>query len=207
MKKLGFMKNLSKFRLKQRDLAIIVALLCIAAAASWWQFMRQPSMERIATLKTEIEKVEKDIEVANRAKRELPSLRTEIADLEQERIAFLRELPLENEVAQLVGRLRVAAANSNVLLTQVGSGAGLSESVQGVRPLGFNVSTTGKYPDTLAFLGQLESFQRFTKISQVGFQVDQEGTADPQLNTSYDFVVYAFVGNDPGPGDGDSDDR
>lgn len=190
-----------KFRLKQRDLAIIIALLCIAAIAGWWQFMRQPSMERISTLKTEIVKVEQDIDVANRAKRELPSLRTEIEELELERIAFLRELPTENEVAQLVGRLRNAATSSDVLLTQVGTGAGINESIQGVRPLGFNVSTLGKYPNTLSFLRQLESFQRFTKITQVGFSVDEKGIANPGLSTTYDFVVYAFVGNDPGPGD------
>lgn len=190
-----------KFKLKQRDLAIIIALLCIAAVAGWWQFMRQPSMERISTLKTEITKVEKDIDIANRAKRELPSLRTEIEGLEEERIAFLRELPTENEVAQLVGRLRDAAVNSDVLLTQVGTGGNINDSVQGVRPLGFNVSTLGKYPNTLSFLRQLESFQRFTKITQVGFSVDEQGTANPGLNTSYDFTVYAFVGNDPGPGE------
>ena len=199
MKQLSFLKNI-KFKLKQRDLALIVLILCVAAGFGWWKFMRQPSMERIATLKTEISKVEKDIEVANRAKRELPGLRTEIEGLEQERIAFLRELPTENEVAQLVGRLRVAAVNSEVLLTQVGTGAGLNESVQGVRPLGFNVSTLGKYPNTLSFLRQLESFQRFTKITEVGFSVDSQGAANPELSTSYDFVVYAFTGADPGPG-------
>ena len=83
MKQLSFLKDL-KFRLKQRDLAIIIALLCVAAVAAWWQFMRQPSMERISTLNTEIEKVEKDIAIAERAKRELPALRTEIEALEEE---------------------------------------------------------------------------------------------------------------------------
>ncbi len=199
MKQLGFLKNI-KFKLKQRDLAIIIALLCIAAVASWWQFMRQPSMDRIANLKTEIVSIEKDIDVANRAKRELPSLRTEIEELEQERVAFLRELPTENEVAQLVGRLRTAAASSDVLMTQVGTGANINESIQGVRPLAFNVSTLGKYPNTLAFLRQLESFQRFTKITQVGFSVDNQGDANPELSTGYDFIVYAFVGRDPGAG-------
>jgi len=200
MKQLGFLKNI-KFRLKQRDLAIIIAILCIAAAAAWWQFMRQPSMERISTLKTEITAIEKDIGVAKRAKLELPGLREEIEELEQERIAFLRELPTENEVAQLVSRLRLAALDTDVLLTQVGSGTGIKDSVQGVRPLGFSVATLGHYPNTLGFLRQLESFQRFTKITQVGFSVDEQGIANPRLNTNYDFVVYAFVGNDPGAGE------
>jgi len=201
MNRLGFLKNL-KFRLKQRDLAIIIIILCIAAAAAWWQFMRQPSMERISDLKIEIEKVEKDIEVANRAKRELPRLRAEIEELEGERIAFLRELPTENEVAQLVSRLRMAAVNSDVLLTQVGTSAvNSNDTIQGIRPLPFSVSTLGHYPNTLAFLRQLESFQRFTKITEVGFSIDEQGIANPKLGTSYDFVVYAFVGNDPGPGD------
>lgn len=199
MKQLSFLKNF-KFKLKQRDLAIIIALLCIAAVGAWWQFMRQPSMDRITNLKTEITKVENDIEVANRAKRELPALREEISGLELERIAFLRELPTENEVAQLVGRLRMAAATSDVLLTQVGSGTGIRESVQGVRPLAFNVATLGKYPNTLSFLRQLESFQRFTKIVQVGFSVDEQGVGNPNLGTNYDFVVYTFVGDDPGAG-------
>ncbi len=200
LSRLSFLENI-KFKLKQRDIAIIVTILCIALAAAWWQFVRTPSMQRIATLNTEIEKVEKDIGIAKRAQRELPTLREEISELEQERIAFLRELPTENEVAQLVGRLRSAAADADVLLTQVSSGRGSNESVQGVRPLGFTVSTLGKYPNTLFFLRQLESFQRFTKISQVGFSVDEQGTANPNLSTAYDFVVYAFVGNDPGAGE------
>jgi len=205
MKQLSFLKNI-KFRLKQRDLAIIIAVLCMVAVGAWWQFMRQPSQQRITTLKDDIVKVEKDIEVANRAKRELPNLREQIAGLEAERVAFLQELPTENEVAQLVSRLRIAAINSNVLMTQVGSAtSNNTDGVQGVRPLPFSVSTSGNYPSTLTFLRQLESFQRFTKIRQVDFAVDDDGIADPKLNTNYDFVVYAFVGNDPGPGDGDSE--
>ncbi|MEZ4631855.1 MAG: type 4a pilus biogenesis protein PilO [Deinococcales bacterium] len=196
--KLNFLAALKK--LKQRDIALILIVLSVLAAVAWWFYMYQPTQERIEGLKNDIIRLEADIQKAERAKRSLPQLQAEVDKLEAERLAFLAELPKENEVAQLLDRLREAARVADVTLSEVTSRGPERDEIQGVRPLGFNVMTQGHYMNTVSFLQALEAFKRFTKIREVGFSLTEEGILDPLLDTDYNFTVYTFTGDDPGPG-------
>ena len=50
------------------------------------------------------------------------------------------------------------------------------------------------------FLGKLEALQRFTKIHQVGLNVQGNATSNPDLKASFNFTVYVYTGKDPGAG-------
>lgn len=190
--------NFSLRKLKQRDIAIIFVVLSIGAAVLWYFYMYQPTQDQIATLESDIQLVDQQIQRGEAARRNLPDLRLAVAELEQDRREFLAQLPRESEIAALIEQLRVSATDSDVIIETFSQGGGQNENIADVRPIGFNVATSGTFPETMAFLGILEGLQRFTKINQVTLNVSEQNMDNPPLNGNYNFTVYVFTGNDPG---------
>lgn len=183
-------------RLKQRDWAIIFIVLSVVGAGLWYWLMYRPTQDRIAELEAEISRLDTQIERGEAARRNLPALRLAVAELEQDRREFLSQLPNESEVADYIDTLRLSAADADVIVNSLGQGGG-GENIQDVRPIGFNLATSGTFAETMAFLATLEELQRFTKINQVSLSVSEQ-VDDPALNANYGFTVYVFTGEDPG---------
>jgi type IV pilus assembly protein PilO len=185
-------------KLRQRDIAMIVMALTVLAAGLWWYYLYQPAQARVAQLEAEIERLDREIARGEAARRNLPELRLAVDAAERDRLAFLAELPRESEVAELLDELRFSAEAAGVRLDSISQGSAQIEAVQGVRPLGFTVNTSGVYADTLNFLANLETLQRFAKIRQVSLSLQSDDSSNPNLNASYTFTVYVFTGSDPG---------
>lgn len=190
--------NFDLRNLRQRDIALIAIALTLLAAGLWYFYMYRPTLEKARDLESEITTLEVQVQRGEAAQRNLPILREEVAQLEREREVFLSQLPRESEVAALLDELRISAADSNVLLESIAQGS-VNEAIQNVRPIGFTLSTTGNYGETMNFLQSLQELQRFTKIRQIGFSVNSdEGGSDPSLGSNFAFTIYVFTGNDPG---------
>ncbi len=183
--------------LRQRDIAIIVVVLSVVAAALWYFYMYQPSQERIAALETDILRLETEIRRGEDARRNLPDLRLAVALLEEERRVFLSQLPRESEVAALIDALRVSAEGAGVTIRSFAQGTAQS-NVGDVRAIGFSVSADGTFVESMGFIDLLENLQRFTKLDTVGLSATSNESDDPGLNTSVGFTVYVFTGADPG---------
>ncbi len=192
-------RSFSLRNLRQRDIALIVIVLTIVATVLWWFYMYSPSQNRITELQNDISQLDIQIQRGEAARRNLPELRLAVAQLEQDRLEFLARLPNENEVAELLDELRVAASDADVTFESVArTSGGREDEIQGVRPLGFTVSTSGNFVNTMNFMQTMETLQRFTKISQVGLSIEDQESRDPVLGATYAFTVYVFTGDDPG---------
>jgi len=168
--------NFSLRNLRQRDWAIIFIVLSILAGVLWYFYMYKPTQEQITVLEDDIARLDIEIRRGEDARRNLPDLRLAVAQLEEDRRVFLAELPRESDVAGLIDQLRI----------------------QDVRPIGFSVATQGTFGDTMTFLSRLEELQRFTKIQQVGLNLEDNTSTDPTINATYAFTVYVYTGADPG---------
>jgi Tfp pilus assembly protein PilO len=189
--------RLSLRNLRQRDIALILVVLTIVGSVLWYFYLYAPSQERIAELESTIVQLDADIRRGEDARRNLPELRLAVALLEEERRVFLSQLPLESEVAALIDSLRASAASSGLLLSSLGQ-SGAPTTVQNVRAIGFNVTGSGGFGDTMGFVDELSSLQRFTKIGTISLTTSADDTDDPGLGLSLGFTVYVFTGNDPG---------
>lgn len=190
--------NFDLRNLRQRDIAIACIVLTVLAAILWYFYMYRPTQERARDLESQITTLTVQVQRGEAARRNLPTLREEVAQLEREREIFLSQLPRESEVAALLDQLRLSAASAGVVVDGIGQ-TGVSEPIQDVRPIGFTVNTGGSYARTMAFLRSLEDLQRFTKIRQIGLSVPTEASGeDPELDSTFAFTVYVFTGTDPG---------
>jgi len=192
--------NLSNFRLRdlrQRDIALFFIVVTLLIAIVWLFYLYRPAQTRISQLESDIDQLDVQIELGETARRNLPNLRLEVAQLEQERLEFLAELPRESEVANLIDLVRQSASDSDVVIESLSRGT-VSENIDNVRPIGFSLATSGTYGETMTFLGTLENLRRFTKIQRIGLSVPEDTSSDPDLNANFDFTVYVFTGEDPG---------
>ena len=189
--------NFSLRNLRQRDIAILAIVVSIAAALLWYFYMYRPTQDRITTLQNDIAQLETQIQRGEQARRNLPTLRAAVAQLEQDRRAFLAQLPKESDISGLIDQLRASASDSHVVVDSFGQGNAQGQ-VQDVRPIGFTVATTGNFTETMDFLGKLEELQRFTKIHKVGLNVKGNDSSNPDLSASFNFTVYVYTGKDPG---------
>ncbi len=183
--------------MRQRDMALVAIVLSLVAGLLWYFYMYRPTQDRITDLETQIVRLDLEIRRGEDARNNLPDLRLAVAQLEDDRRVFLSELPTESDIAGLIDQLRVSAAGAGVLVNSFSQGTA-QENVQDVRPIGFSIETEGNYADTMAFLGQLESLQRFTKIERVSLNLVDNTSTDPGINADYDFVIYVYTGQDPG---------
>lgn len=186
-------------KLKQRDIALIVVIVTLLAGLLWYLYMYKPTLENIASLEGTRDRLEADVRRGEAAQRNLPLLREEVALLELERAAFLAQLPRENEVADLLEQVQLAAGDAGVILERISQGS-VNESIADVRPLSFDLATTGDYLNTMSFLLALEDLQRFTKIRQIGLSTNTDELDDPPLDGSFALTVYVYTGSDSGAG-------
>ena len=192
------LSNFSLRKLKQRDITIIIIVLTILLAVAWYFYRFQPSQERIANLNTDISRLNTEIATGERARDNLPQLEEALAKANIERAEFLRQLPAESEVSQLLDTMRTSASDAGVILQSIGEGRSTQEAIQDVRPMGFSLATSGSYGPTMTFLSTLETLKRFTKVQQVGLTTEEDGVDNPNLNANFDFTVYVYTGEDPG---------
>lgn len=184
-------------KLRQRDVAIIFIVVTVIAAVLWYFYMYRPTQDRIQTLESDIARLDTEIQRGEQARANLPDLRNAVAQLEQDRRDFLSQLPKESDISGLIDQLRTSASDSDITVNSFSQG-NAQESIQDVRPIGFTVATQGTFTKTMDFLGKLEALQRFTKINQVGLNVQDNTSSNPDLGATFGFTVYVFTGQDPG---------
>ncbi|HLR46810.1 MAG TPA: type 4a pilus biogenesis protein PilO [Deinococcales bacterium] len=192
-------------KLRQRDITLIILALVIAGAAAWYFLMYQPKLDEITALEDERSRLELEVQRGEAAEQNLPALREEVAQLELERTAFLAQLPTENDVAGVIEEMRGAASVSGVELRQL-SRSGAGENIQDVRPLGFQVNTSGNFAELVSFLQTVEDLQRFTKVSSVSLSRSGEADSeDPGLDSNVSLTVYVYTGDDSDSDEGEVD--
>ncbi len=184
-------------KLRQRDIAIIMLVISLLIGVLWYFYMYRPTQDRIVQLEDDIARLDLDIRRGEDARRNLPDLRLAVAQLEQDRRDFLAQLPRESDVAGLIDALRLSAVNSDMTINGFGQN-NVSENVQDVRPIGFQINLQGTFQQTMAFLNRLEGMQRFAKIQRVGLNLDDNSSSDPLINSDFGFTVYVYTGSDPG---------
>ncbi len=190
-------RSFSLSKLKQRDWAIICIVLSLVAAVVWYFYMYSPTQDRIAQLESDITRLDADIRRGEDARRNLPTLRLAVAELEADRRDFLAQLPRESDIAGLIDSLRANAQESDVVVRSFSQGSA-QESIQDVRPIGFSIDTQGTYAETMDYLARLEAMRRFAKVGRVSLDIEDNSSSDPNLNASFAFTVYVYTGSDPG---------
>lgn len=101
-------------KLGQREWALIAIVLTLAVALLWYFFLIEPLRQETDLVRQEIATLIPERDRGRQAQRALPELRAAIAELQAERQAFLRALPREERLAQVLSEILGEAVRSGV---------------------------------------------------------------------------------------------
>ncbi len=182
--------------LSPRTVAILVTILTLVAVGAWYTLAYQPLRSERAAIRAETVVLRADVARAERARTRLPQVEAEIEALEAARATFLAQLPRESDVADLLVALRRSADASGVTLARLAQGGVRADARPDVRAIAFDVASEGPYGATMAFLGALETLERFTRVDRVAIRSGGEA-ADPTLDASFGVTVFVYTGPAP----------
>jgi len=185
-------------RLGQREWALLAMVLTLVVGLLWYFYGIVPLRQETEAVRQEINRLLPERDKGRRAQRALPELRATIANLQAERQAFLRALPKEERLAQVLSEVLGEATRSGVTVRSF-TRSPTSAPVPEVRAVNLALSLEGPFPETFAYLRRLEGLSRFSSISGLNLSV-QGQEANPRLATSLTLTLYMLAKDLEGQG-------
>jgi type IV pilus assembly protein PilO len=185
-------------RLGQREWALIAMVLTLLVALLWYFLLIVPLQQETDLVRQEIQSLIPERDKGRRAQRALPELRAAIATLQAERQAFLRALPREERLAQVLSEILGEANRSGVVVRSF-TRSPTSAPVPEVRAVNLALSLEGPFPETFAYLRRLEGLSRFSSLSGLNLSV-QSQELNPRLSTSLTLTLYMLAKDLEGQG-------
>jgi len=178
-------------RLGQREWALIAMALTLAVALLWYFLLIVPLRQETEAVRQEIATLTPERDRGRQAQRALPELRAAIATLQAERQAFLRALPKEERLAQVLSEILGEAQRSGVVVRSF-TRSPTSAPVPEVRAVNLALSLEAPFPETFAYLRRLEDLSRFSSLSGLNLSV-QGQSPNPPLATSLTLTLYMLA--------------
>lgn len=144
----------------RQQLMVLLIILAGGAAAGFWMLWRDPKVEQIATLRTEIDSLQARVDSARRDLREgtVEQLRQRIQRYEADVALMRRLVPTTNEVPQLIDDIASRAALRGVQIAEIAplaaERAGLFTAQQ------YRFIVFGRYDRVGEFLADVASLPR-----------------------------------------------
>jgi type IV pilus assembly protein PilO len=173
-------------------------VLTLAVGLLWYFYGIVPLRQETEAVRQEINALIPERDKGRRAQRALPELRATIANLQAERQAFLRALPKEERLAQVLSEILGEATRSGVTVRSFNRSP-TSAPVPEVRAVNLALSLEAPFPETFAYLRRLEGLSRFSSISGLNLSV-QGQDLNPRLATSLTLTLYMLAKDLEGQG-------
>ncbi|GAA0518277.1 type 4a pilus biogenesis protein PilO [Deinococcus depolymerans] len=180
-------------KLSPRNLFLAALGLCLVILALWYTMRFQPRQAEISNLKGELETVNARVTLLRDNARKVPALREEVAKLKVQQDEFLAALPQTANFGGVLDELRLtssaAGASMESFNVQSGNAVGLPA---GVRPIGLNLSVSGRFAQLFQMLRSVETMSRFTTVNNLSLQLPEATSLDPELQGTLALTVYTF---------------
>ena len=178
-------------RLGQRKWALLAVVLTALLGLLWYYLFIVPTRQEIATVRQEIDRLTIERNRGLQAQRALPELRATIAALQAQRLAFLRALPREEKLAEVLSEVLQDAEASGVVVRSF-TRSRTSAPVPEVRAVNLALALEAPFPEIYAYLRRLEDLSRFSTLSGLNLSV-QSQEANPTLATGLTLTVYVLA--------------
>ncbi|MGC8876337.1 type 4a pilus biogenesis protein PilO [Thermus sp.] len=178
-------------RLGQREWALLAMVLTLAVGLLWYYLGILPLRQETEVVRQEIAALLPERDKGRRAQRALPELRAAIALLQAEKQAFLRALPREERLAEVLSEILGEANRSGVVVRSF-TRSPTTAPVPEVRAVSLALSLEGPFPETYAYLRRLEGLSRFSSLSGLNLSVQDQGV-NPILSTSLTLILYMLA--------------
>jgi len=176
------------------QLAAYVAISA-ASAGAFYYFLEMPVRARLATQQTELDSVRARIDKGLATARQLPEFRKEVTDLQNKLESLRPILPEEKDAADLLRRVNMLAAQSNLTIRGFKPQAITTRELHAEWPISLELE--GTYHNLGLFLDRVSKFPRIINVS--GMSIQGKNEAQSTATIAITCTATTFVLIEPAP--------
>ena len=164
-------------------------ILGVGGASAFYYYYELPMHNDIAAREFQLSSLRNDAAKGLETARKLPAFRAQVADLEARLGSLKAVLPDEKDVSDLLRRLQVEAARSNLEIKGFKPSATVTKQLHAEWPI--TLELAGTYHNLALFLDRVGKFTRIVNIS--GLDVKAREKPDPNATITATCVATTFV--------------
>jgi type IV pilus assembly protein PilO len=163
--------------------------LSLAGAGVFWNWYAVPVAADIASRRAQLQTIRAEVMRGQQTARELPQFRQRVAALEGELGALSRQLPEEQDVADLLRRVQGMATESNLIIRGFAPQTAAKKQLHMEWPIGLKLE--GRYHDLGAFLERVSKFPRIINVGDI--KIHAIDNASGSATVTADCTATTFV--------------
>src|SRR4051812_25519527 len=175
-------------------------VLALVSGGAFWKYYAQAAQQDIDTRQAQLLSIRADLDRGRRTARELPQFRARVAALEGQLADLSRQLPEEQDVADLLRRVQGMATESSLTIRGFTPQAVSRKQLHMEWPIGLKLE--GRYHDIGAFLERVSKFPRIINVGNI--KIHAIDNAASGVTVTADCTATTFVMIDaaktPAPG-------
>jgi len=168
------------------------AVLALAGAGVFWNWYAVPAQLDIAQRVEQLQTIRAEVARGQRTARELPEFRKRVAALEAQLVDLSRQLPEEQDVADLLRRVQGMATESSLTIRGFTPQTVASKQLHIEWPIGLRLE--GRYHDLGAFLERVSKFPRIINVGDIKIKAVDNGAGGATVTA--DCTATTFVMKD-----------
>ena len=174
-------------------------VLALVGGGVFWYYYAQPAQEVIATRAAQLQALRAEVARAQTTARELPQFRQRVAVLEGQLLDLSRQLPEEQDVADLLRRVQGMATESSLTIRGFTPQAVAAKQLHMEWPIGLKLE--GRYHDLGAFLERVSKFPRIINVGDIKIKALDAGTTGATVTADFTATTFVMTGGPkPAPG-------
>jgi len=174
----------------------IFVVLGLAGAGAFWYFYAAPAESKLVTKRAEVTKLQSEIKAGLATAKRLPEFRKELAAREAQLAELAKQLPEEQDVADLLRRVQAMATQSNLTIRGFTPAAITRREMHAEWPIGLKLE--GSYHDLGAFLEHISKFPRIINVGAMHIAARPSQTATTTVTAECTAMTFVLVKDAPG---------
>jgi type IV pilus assembly protein PilO len=178
----------------------LFAAIGLVGAGAFWNYYAAPAQQDIDMRRGKLQAIRADIARGQRTARELPDFRKRVAALEGQLADLSRQLPEEQDVADLLRRVQGMATESSLAIRGFTPHTVAKKQLHMEWPIGLKLE--GRYHDLGAFLERVSKFPRIINVGDIKIKALDKSSGGATVTA--ECTATTFVMNDqpaaPKPG-------
>jgi type IV pilus assembly protein PilO len=164
-------------------------MLASGGSGAFYYYIELPMRTDISARQFQLTALHGDIAKGNTTAKKLPEFRAQVADLETRLDNLKAVLPDEKDVADLLRRMQVEAARSNLEIKSFKPSPTVTKQLHAEWPI--TIELEGTYHNLALFFDRVGKFTRIVNISGVDIKGKEKG--DPRATITATCVATTFV--------------
>ena len=183
--------NLSLSKLPWYSQVAAFVALSLAGAGVFWHWYARPAQEDIALRRAQLQTIRAEVARGQQTARELPQFRQRVTALQQELSDLSRQLPEEQDVADLLRRVQGMATESNLRIRGFTPQAVASKQLHMEWPIGLKLE--GRYHDLGTFLERVSKFPRIINVGDIKIKAIDNASGPATLTVECTATTFVMV--------------